>query len=108
MISEVSAREKHLLMTADKVLSGIDNAGHEGSGDDSVVSVIDTNGASVLDQMGGFLGNKDQACAVEARDLRLAGGEGKGNVKQERAREVREQLIGFERDTVRAARRVGG
>ena len=108
MISEVPAREEHLLMTADKVLSGIDDAGHKGPGDDPIVSVVDTNGASILDQMGGFLGNEDKASTVKVRDLGLAGGEGKGNVEQERAREVREQLIGFERDAVRAARRVGG
>ena len=108
MISEVSTREKHLLMTANKVLSRIDDASHEGSGDDPVVCVIDTNGASILDQMSGFLGNKDQAGAVKDRNLGLAGGEGEGNVEQERASEVGELLIDFEGDTVRAARRIGG
>ena len=48
MIGEVTTREKHLLMTADKVLSGINDAGHEGPCDDPVVRVVDTNGASVL------------------------------------------------------------
>ena len=108
MISEVPAREEHLLMATDKVLSGIDNAGHEGPGDDPIVSVVDTDRASILNQMGGFLGNENKASTVEARDLGLAGGEGKGNVEQERARVVGEQLIGFERDAVRAAGRVGG
>jgi hypothetical protein len=108
MISEVATWEKHLLMTADKVLSGINDAGDEGPGDDPVVSVVDTDGASVLDQVGGFLWDEDQASAVKAGDPGFAGGEGAGNVEQERAREVGELLIGFEGDTVRAARGVGG
>ena len=56
MIGEVTAREKHLLMTADKVLSGINDAENEGSGDDPVVRVVDTDGASILDQVGLSLG----------------------------------------------------
>ena len=108
MICEVATWEKHLLMTADKVLSGINDAGNEGPGDDPVVSVVDADGASVLDQVGGFLWDEDQASAVKAGDPGFAGGEGAGNVEQERAREVGELLIGFEGDTVRAARGVGG
>ena len=108
MISEVTTWEKHLLMTANKVLSGINDAGNEGPGDDPVVSVVDADGASVLDQVGGFLWDEDQASAVKAGDPGFAGGEGAGNVEQERANEVREFLIGFEGDAVRAARGVGG
>ena len=108
MISEVTTWEKHLLMTADKVLSGINDAGNEGPGDDPVVSVVDADGASVLDQVGGFLWDEDQASAVKAGNPGLAGGEGAGNVEQERAREVGELLKGFEGDAVWAARGVGG
>ena len=88
MICEVATREKHLLMTADKVLSGINDAENEGPGDDPVVRVVDTDGASILDQVGGFLWDEDQASAVKAGDPGLAGGEGTGNVEQERASEV--------------------
>ena len=42
------------------------------------------------------------------RDPGLAGGEGTGNVEQERTSEVGELLIGFEGDAIRAARGVGG
>ena len=108
MICEVATWEKHLLMTADKVLSGINDAGNEGPGDDPVVGVVDADGASVLDQVGGFLWDEDQASAVKAGDPGFAGGEGAGNVEQERAREVGELLIGFEGDAVWAARVVGG
>ena len=69
-------------------MSGIDDTGNEGPGDDPVVRVVDANGASILDQMGGFLWDKDQAGAVKARDLGLAGGEGVGNIEQERASKV--------------------
>jgi len=107
MIGEVPTREKHLLMTADKVLSGVDDTGNEGPGDDPIVRVVNTNGASILDQMGRFFWDKNQAGAVKARDLGLACGEGEGDFEQERGSEVRELLVGFKGDAIWATRRVG-
>jgi hypothetical protein len=58
--------------------------------------------------MGSFFWDKNQAGAIKAGDLGLAGGEGEGDIEQERASEVRELLVSFKGDAIWATRRVGG
>jgi hypothetical protein len=89
-------------------LHGIDNTDHEGSGDDPIVCVIHTDGPRVLDQMGSFLWDENQASAVEVADVGFRGSEGGSDAKQKRAGDVGELLVGLEGDAVGAAGGVWG
>jgi hypothetical protein len=108
VISEVSSREKHLLMMTNELLCGVDNAGHESERDDPVVGIVNTDGSGVLDQMRGLFRNEHKAGAVEVSGRGLRGGEGCGNVKQEGAGNVRELFVDREGDAVGATGGVWG